>query len=73
MTNKVNTVLNQALELTAAERADVVEKLLVSLDVPDPAIDAIWAKEADSRVEAYERGELEAVPAEEVFGKYPRS
>ncbi len=73
MTNKVNFVLNQALELTAAERADIVEKLLVSLDSPDPTIDAIWAKEADSRVEAYERGELEAVSAEEVFRKYNRS
>ncbi|OGT31871.1 MAG: hypothetical protein A2W28_03570 [Gammaproteobacteria bacterium RBG_16_51_14] len=73
MTNKANSVLNQALELTAAERADVVEKLLVSLDNPDPAMDAIWAKEADARVEAYERGELEAVSAEEVFRKYNRS
>jgi len=73
MTDKVNSVLNQALELTAAERVDVVEKLIISLDIPDPAIDALWAKESDARVEAYERGELETVPVEEVFAKYNRS
>ncbi|MBC6961915.1 MAG: hypothetical protein DWB48_04060 [Nitrosomonas sp.] len=48
----------------------MVEKLLISLDSPDPSIDAIWAKEADARIEAYERGELETISAEEVFHKY---
>jgi len=70
MIDKVNSVINQALELTFADRADIVEKLLISLDNPDPSIDAVWAKEADARIEAYERGELETVSAEEVFRKY---
>ena len=73
MTDKANSILNQALELTAVERADVVEKLLISLDTLDPAIDAAWVKEADARVEACNRGELETVPAEEVFAKYTQS
>jgi len=70
MTESVNTILNQALELTASERSDVVEKLLSSLDTPDATIDSIWAKEADARVEAYERGKVGSVTAEEVFKKY---
>ncbi len=70
MTKSVNTILNQALELTASERSDVVEKLLSSLDTPDARIDSIWAKEADARVEAYERGEVGSITAEEVFKKY---
>lgn len=73
MTHAANTILNQALELSAPERADVAERLLFSLDCPDSKIDAIWAKEADARVDAYERGEIEAVSAEEVFEKYRRS
>lgn len=73
MTHTANTILNQALELSPLERADVVEKLLFSLDSPDSNIDTIWAKEANSRIEAYERGEVEAVSAEEVFDKYRRS
>ena len=70
MTESANTILNQALELTASERSDVAEKLLSSLDAPDSRIDSIWAKEADARVEAFERGELGSNSAEEVFKKY---
>ncbi len=73
MTQAVNTILNHALELTAAERADVVEQLLFSLDRPDSKMDAIWAKEADARVEAYYKGEIETIPAQEVFEKYRSS
>ncbi len=70
MTQSVNAILNQALELTASERADVVEKLLSSLDAPDSTIDSIWAKEADARVEEFERGQIGSTSAEEVFKKY---
>lgn len=66
----MNSVLDQALELSSTERADVAEKLLYSLDMPDPKMDAIWAKEADARVEAYKKGEIETVTIEEVFAKY---
>ncbi len=72
MTNSANIILDQALELSASERANVAEKLLFSLDRPDSKIDTLWAKEADSRVEAYKKGEIEAVPAEKVFAKYRR-
>ena len=70
MTNSANMILDQALELSATERAIVAEKLLFSLDNPDSKIDDLWAKEADSRIEAYKKGEIKAIPAEEVFAKY---
>lgn len=70
MTNTVNTILDQALELSSTERAVVAEKLLFSLDSPDSKIDTIWANEADSRVEAYNKGKIEAIPSEKVFAKY---
>lgn len=70
MVAKSNIVLNQALELTASERVDVVEKLLYSLDKPDSLVDEVWAREADARVEAFERGELKTTSAKSVFGKY---
>jgi putative addiction module component (TIGR02574 family) len=73
MTHTANSILNQALELSASERVDFVEKLLFSLDSPDTNIDAIWAKEADARIEAYDRGEIETVSAAEVFDKYRKS
>ncbi|MFV2044956.1 MAG: addiction module protein [Anaerolineales bacterium] len=70
MTESANTILDQALELTASERSDVAEKLLSSLDTPDSRIDSVWAKEADARVEAFERGDIDSSSAEEVFKKY---
>lgn len=73
MTNKVDFVINQILEPTSTERANIVEKLLISSGSPSPSIDAIWAKEADTQIEAYERGELETISAEEVFHKYNQS
>lgn len=60
-------LLYQAMKLPAPERAALVEGLVESLDQPDPALDALWLKEAKSRIAAYRSGELEAVDAETVF------
>lgn len=35
---------------------------------PDPEISAAWAAEAEDRLTAYRRGELEVVDEGEVFG-----
>lgn len=72
MSHSSNIILNQALELSASERADVAEQLLFSLDTPDSKIDALWAKEADDRIVAFERGEIRGSSAEDVFNKYRR-
>jgi putative addiction module component (TIGR02574 family) len=70
MAASANTILNQALKLSSSERAKVVEELISSLDTPDSTIDSIWAKEADTRIEAFEKGEIESISAEKVFEKY---
>jgi len=36
-------------------------------------IDVLWAKEADSRIEAYKKGEIETISAEKVFTKYRKA
>ena len=59
-------LIDQALELSALERAVVAEQLLLSLDRPDPKIDAVWASEAESRLAAYQNGRTEAVPRDGV-------
>lgn len=38
----------------------------------DPKLDKLWAKEAESRIDAYERGRLNAVSLEAVMQKYGR-
>lgn len=60
-------ILEQALKLKPVERILVVEGLLKSLDEPDKKLDAIWAEEAEKRLQAYREGRLEGVSMEEVF------
>ena len=65
---KGKSLLDQALELTPKQRAAVAERLLESLDRPDPEMDAIWAKESERRIDAYDNGEMEVRSLKEVFG-----
>ena len=67
MSELAEKLIEQALNLPANERAAFAERLLSSLDPELSAIDQLWAKEAEDRLDAYERGEMEAIPAEDVF------
>jgi putative addiction module component (TIGR02574 family) len=60
----------QAAQLPPAERMEVVERILDSLDQPDATLDALWAKEADDRLSAYRRGEIKAVALSDVIARY---
>ena len=62
-------IMAVALKLPASERAVLADELLHSLDKTDPAIDALWAKEAEDRLAAYDRGEVEAIDAEAVLAE----
>ncbi len=70
MTTNAEALSAQAVKLPPEERMEVVERILDSLDEPDPAMDALWAKEANDRLAAYRRGELKAVALSEVTAKY---
>jgi putative addiction module component (TIGR02574 family) len=69
MTELAQKLLRQAMRLPAPERAALVEGLVESLDKPDPTLDALWLKEAESRIAAYRAGELGVVDAEEAFAE----
>lgn len=61
-------ILTAAMELPEPARARLADQLLRSLDEAERTeIDVVWAREAESRINAYERGEIEAIPGEEVF------
>jgi putative addiction module component (TIGR02574 family) len=70
MTDAAKTLSVQARKLSPAERLELVDDILASLDEADPAIDGLWAKEAEERLAAYRRGEIKALPLEEVLAKY---
>jgi len=70
MTEAAKELSAKARKLSPAERLELVDDLLASLDEPDAQIDRLWAKEAEERLAAYRRGEIKAVPLQEVLAKY---
>ena len=72
MTEATKTLSSAANKLSPAERLELVEHILNTLDAPDAAIDALWAKEAEDRLAAYRRGEMKRVPLADVLAKYTR-
>lgn len=67
MTEKSQVVLKEALKLTANERAEVAEQLIASLDeAADTDVEQAWQEEVQRRLQQLERGEVKAIPWEEV-------
>lgn len=63
-------LLEQAKTLPPAEQLELIEALLNELDKPDKDVDAAWAAEAQDRLAAYRKGEIRAIPLEDVLAKY---
>ena len=68
--NNSDNILREALTLNPSEKAQLIDKLISSLDQSDREIDELWAKEAEDRIEAYNAGKLKAVSLEKVLQKY---
>lgn len=63
----------QARLLSPDERARLAEVLLESLqDTSLSEIEAEWQREIETRVAAYDKGEIETYPAEDVFAEAQR-
>ena len=70
MTDAARMLSKQARSLSPDERLELVDDLLASLDEGDAKIDTLWAREAEDRLAAYRRGEIKAIPLQEVLAKY---
>jgi len=67
-------ILAEELKLPPVERAELVEDLLSSFEFQSrKTIDALWAQEAEDRIDAFERGEMAAIPAKEVFAEIEKN
>ncbi len=70
MTATAQKIYHDALALPPIERAELIHRLFQSFDVSvDKHVDAAWAKEVESRIEAYDKGLLTASPAEDVLAR----
>jgi putative addiction module component (TIGR02574 family) len=61
-------LIEAALKLDPTERLALVDRVLHSLDQPDPIVDRIWIEEAERRLADYRAGRSKGVPAEDVVG-----
>jgi putative addiction module component (TIGR02574 family) len=62
------TVEREALALCAEERARLARELLASLQAPlDDETEALWAVEASARAAQLDAGDVQGIPAAEVF------
>ncbi|HZO30927.1 MAG TPA: addiction module protein [Chloroflexota bacterium] len=68
MTPTVETVEAEALQLTPAERALLVERLIASLDA-DPEVEAAWAAEVERRHAEIESGAVTLLPGPETLAQ----
>lgn len=61
-------LIEQALRLDPAERLELVDQVLHSLDEPDSTIDRLWLDEAERRLAMYRAGRAKGIPDEDVVG-----
>jgi len=71
MTQK-EKLLKEAMVLPVQEKSELIERLIESLDKPDPVIDKLWKKETESRIDAYDDGKLSSVTVQEAISKYSK-
>ena len=69
MTN-TDHIFEEISALSPFEKAQLIDKLISSLDNPDKEIDELWAKEAEDRIDAYDQGKINAISLEKVLQKY---
>ena len=67
MPTSLKQIEEQARALSAEDRAKLADSLLESLQAPLSDIEKVWAEEIEQRIAAFDRGEISAYPAEDVF------
>ena len=70
MTTPTESVLQQALQLSEGERATLIDRLIDRLSPVEPTTEALWLREAEDRLLAYQAGQIEAIDANHVFSNF---
>ncbi|WP_045219964.1 addiction module protein [Desulfonatronum thioautotrophicum] len=70
MTPTVQQILKSAALLSPIDRAELIEQLFLSFDhSEEQSVDAAWRQEIEDRLDAYDAGQIDASPAEDVLGR----
>jgi putative addiction module component (TIGR02574 family) len=73
MRDQVTELAERGGKLAPEDRSRLVDLLLASLhEAPLAEVEAAWDQEVESRLAAYDRGEIQAIDGEEVLAKARR-
>jgi len=70
MSTSTQAIIEQANKLSINEKIQLIDALLATVDKPDTEVDALLAKEAEDRLEAYKNGDIKALDLNQVLAKY---
>jgi putative addiction module component (TIGR02574 family) len=65
-------IARKSINLEPVERLKLVEAILFSLDKIDPEIEKSWIAESEARIEAYKKGEIQAINWDDIKSKYQK-
>ena len=68
MSTSIETLAAKVLSLSSADRSNLLERLIVSLDA-DPDVEDAWMKEAKRRDDEIESGAVVALPLDDVLSR----
>ena len=73
MNDRTKVLIEEARKLSPAERIQLVEDILVTVhEEQGGAIDTEWQVELERRMDAFDRGETQAIDADEVMAEARR-
>jgi putative addiction module component (TIGR02574 family) len=68
MSNQIDELITASMSLSLEERAELAERLLLSIDnPPESEIERLWLDEADRRLNVFRSVNSKTIPAEDVF------
>jgi putative addiction module component (TIGR02574 family) len=73
MNEAIDTIIAEAVRLPADQRLTVAHRILSSVE-PEASkeADAAWDKEIRDRIDRYDAGKTQGIPAKEVFDELSR-
>ena len=70
MSSQFDDLTKRVRALSASEKAALLRELIDDLDPgQDPDVEKLWLEEAERRYAQYLRGEVEAIPGDEVMAE----
>jgi len=69
---RVDEIFTDILSLKSTDKLQLVDKILASIYPDNQGTKAMWAHEAEDRIEAHSGGHIETIDEKDILMKYER-